>query len=420
MQNTNARHAAKISPRLIALVLLAVIILASGIYFARRSGADPQKYSNDFNVYYYAAQEMTAGRDPYQNSLGDWIAYLYPPLLAELLIPFAMLPVPVAAYLWFLISAAATISAAWMSTSLVAGDRESATVAPLYSRRVLICAGALLVVLRFVLDNFDMGQVNAVVTMFAVAHVYLFAKKRKLASAVALAFAVSLKLTPALLIAYHLARKRLKFAMLCAAVTATLMAATFLPFGSRAPDVFTIFLNRTVKNEQGFNLAYSGNQSLRAALARVTGGTAENFDQMDDPAVRQPTNILTIAVALALLVLSVIAAIFARSESAAAPFFACYVLLSPLSWKAHFVALIFPVAFLIAQIFSINNERLQRVITLVLFVAFVVFTLTSHRLIGKPAAGWADSHSLICAGALLIFFATVAVIIRQREPRNEI
>ena len=179
-------------------------------------------------------------------------------------------------------------------------------------------------------------------------------------------------------------------------------------------------MNRTVKNEQGFNLAYSGNQSLRAALARVTSNATESFDQMDDPDVRQPTNVLTIIGALVLLALAIIAASFARSESAAAPFFACYVLISPLSWKAHFVALIFPVAFLIGQIFSINNERLRRVLTVLLFVAFVVFTLTSHRLIGKPAAGWADSHSLICAGALLIFFTTVAVIIRQREPRNEI
>ena len=179
-------------------------------------------------------------------------------------------------------------------------------------------------------------------------------------------------------------------------------------------------MNRTVKNEQGFNLAYSGNQSLRAALARATGNATESFDQMDDPNVRQPTNVLTITGALVLLALAIIAAVFARSESAAAPFFACYVLISPLSWKAHFVALIFPVAFLIGQIFSINNKRLRRAITVVLFVAFVVFTFTSHRLIGKPAAGWADSHSLICAGALLIFFATVAVIIRQREPRNEI
>lgn len=417
MQNTNARPAAKISPRSIAFVLLAVVILASGIYFARRSGTDPQAYSNDFNVYYYAAREMTAGRDPYERSIGDWVAYLYPPLLAELLIPFALLPVWAAAYLWFLISATATFSAAWMSAALVsdAGERADA-----FSRRVLISAGALIVVLRFVLDNFDMGQVNAVVTMLAVAHVYLFAKNRKLASALALALAVALKLTPALLIAYHLSRKRLRFAALCMAVTAIVMGASFLPFGERAPQVFTIFVNRTVKNEQGFNLAYSGNQSLRAALARVTSGPTESFDQMDDPVMREPTNVVTITAALVLLALAIIAAALARSEAAAAPFFACYVLISPLSWKAHFVALIFPVAFLIGRMLSTNNKRFKRVIAVLLAIAFIVFTFTSHRLIGKPAAGWADSHSLICAGALLIFFATVTVIIRQREPPNEI
>jgi hypothetical protein len=330
------------------------------------------------------------------------------------------LPVPVAAYLWFLISAAATLSAAWMSASLVAGDGPRAEPAPPISRRVLIAAGALLVVLRFVLDNFDMGQVNGVVTMLAVAHVYLFAKDRKLASALALALAVALKLTPALLIAYHLARRRLKFAALCVAITAILMGASFLPFGGRAPQVFAVFLNRTVKNEQGFNLAYSGNQSLRAALARLTGGPAENFDQLDDPIMREPTNVVTIIAALALLALAVIASVFTRSESAAALFFACYVLISPLSWKAHFVALIFPAAFLIGRMLSTSDKRFERAIAVTLAIAFVVFTFTSHRLIGKPAAGWADSHSLICAGALLIFFAAATVIIRQRGQGNEI
>ena len=48
--------------------LFFVVIFLSGIYFARQSGADPQAYSNDFNVYYHAASEVVAGRDPYQHS----------------------------------------------------------------------------------------------------------------------------------------------------------------------------------------------------------------------------------------------------------------------------------------------------------------------------------------------------------------
>jgi len=122
---------------------------------------------------------------------------------------------------------------------------------------------------------------------------------------------------------------------------------------------------------------------------------------------------------LILLTLAIIAAGLARSPAAAAPFFACYVLISPLSWKAHFVALILPVAYLIGQMLSIKDKRWRRAIAVVLVIAFIVFTFTSHRLIGEPAAGWADAHSLICLSALLVFFATLSVMIRQGSLRKQ-
>src|SRR5215813_2252777 len=101
MQKINTRQGFSLTPHSVALALLVVTILVSGIHFANQSGVYPEAYSNDFNVYYFAAREMTDGRDPYQQSLGEWVAYLYPPLFAELLIPVALLPLPVAAYVWF-------------------------------------------------------------------------------------------------------------------------------------------------------------------------------------------------------------------------------------------------------------------------------------------------------------------------------
>ena len=94
------------------LMALVVCVLMSGIYFAGKSGANPEVYGNDFDVYYYAAREIIGGRDPYQHSLGEWTPYIYPPLLAELVVPLALAPLPIAAYLWFLINAGAIFAAA--------------------------------------------------------------------------------------------------------------------------------------------------------------------------------------------------------------------------------------------------------------------------------------------------------------------
>src|SRR5262249_26082833 len=160
----------------------------------------------------------------YGRSLGEWTPYLYPPLLAELLVPLALLPLPLAAYAWFVISAASILGAAWLS-ALLATERGVTSIA----WRVLLAACAVLVVLRFVLDNFNLGQVNPLIAGLAVAHVYLYARDRKTLSAIALCLAVSIKLTPALLLLYHVARLRLKFAAACIALIAAVTFASFLP-----------------------------------------------------------------------------------------------------------------------------------------------------------------------------------------------
>ena len=141
--------------------VLAFAVLLGGLYFARQSGANPDAYSNDFNVYYHAAREVMGGGDPYEHSLGDWTAYIYPPLLAELIVPLALLPLPVAAYLWFLISAASIVAAAWMSARLVSDKRGRAAPDHRLTESTLwwgaIAAFAVVLVLRFVLDTFNLA-----------------------------------------------------------------------------------------------------------------------------------------------------------------------------------------------------------------------------------------------------------------------
>jgi len=401
----------------IVLLAFVLITLASGLYFARKSGTDPDAYSNDFNVYYHAAREVIGGRDPYQHSLGDWTPYIYPPLLAEIIVPLAFLPLPVAAYLWFLVGAGSIVAAAWISARL-ATDSEGTFVleqsaSALASRRAAIAACAAIVVLRFVLDTFNLGQVNALVLVLAVAHVHLYARDRKALSAVALVIAVSIKLTPAILLVYHLAKLRLRFVALCVALLVAVTAISLLPFGHHGAEVLQTFWNRTVKNEQGYDFAYSGNQSLRGAIARLTGES----NQASSRDSTKPGEPATLLVSMVLLGIAAFAAVRARTElAAAAPSFCCMVLLSPLSWKAHYVILIAPAAYLISRAGGLKRGGLLIASTLV--AAFTLFNLTSPRVIGLAAAEWADYHSLVFAGALIIFIACAAITLARPNERN--
>lgn len=400
----------------VPLFLLAVLVLVSGFYFAGLSGSDPLVYSNDFNVFYHAAGEVLAGRDPYQSSLTGWTPYLYPPLLAVSLTSLAVAPLPVAAYAWFLVNAVSAIAASWMSAKLACGSGQSVNgnenpdeVVGL--RRIiflpLIAACSIAIVARFVLDNFSLGQVNPLIAGLAAAHVYLYSRNKKTASALMLAIAVSIKLTPIVLLGYHIARRRWKFTAACLGLILAIFALSFLPFGSQAPDRFKAFVNRTIRNEQGYDLAYSGNQSLRGAIARLTPPDSRAEDHSASESSRRPSDPVTLMISLALLAVGMVAARRARSEVvAAAPFVCCLVLLSPLSWKAHFVVLLLPVAFLFAVAAGTRGTR-REILIAVLAVVFVLFNFTSPAVIGLRAAEWADAHSLVFIGALFIFGASV-------------
>ncbi len=396
---------------------LSLLIGLSGLYYATKSGTQPEIYANDFNVYYFAAREVLAGRDPYQNSLGAWTPYLYPPLLAELLIPLALLPLPVAAYLWFILSAASVVLALRLSARLaffgerggeqgIARSKLSLISDQKISEQSIITLVTMAVLLRFVLENFGIGQVNTIVTALVIAHIYWYSQEKRFLASLALIFAVAIKLTPAMLLLYHFARRRWRYAFANAALMGGVIALSFLPFGGQAREAFETFYQRTIRNEQKFDLAYSGNQSLRAAEERFKGNTDVHDTR------------LPIASTAWLFLLSNGLILFwvRRNESLmAALCLSLSVLLSPLSWKPHFVILILPVAILVGEALRERGWKIQYLIIAMLVVGFGLFNLTSHRLIGQEAAEWCDAHSFIFFGALLLHLACAACLLRNRS-----
>jgi alpha-1,2-mannosyltransferase len=389
--------------------------LLSGFFFASKSGDNPEVYSSDFNVYYHAAREIIDGRDPYASSLSDWTPYIYPPLLAELLVPLVLLPLPIAAYIWFLINAVSIVLAAFLSVTLLSTDTRSvASPRETDLWKEVISVGAVLLVFRFVLDTFVLGQVNALVVALAVAHIYLYHRERRFISAIVLAIAISIKLTPALLVVYHLARMRLKFAIACTGIVVAVTIASLLPFGVNGFDVFQMFLRRTVKNEQGYDFSYSGNQSLRGAIARLRISSEETKSSED---ARNTIDWGTIVGSILLLSLGAFAARRVTNElGAAAPFFCAFVLVSPLSWKAHYVVLIPAAARLLCE--AVGSQK-RAIVMSAYLAAFGLFNLTSQRIIGVAAAEWADQRSLVLVGALIVFIVCVVLNFLVSNSKSE-
>jgi hypothetical protein len=82
-------------------------------------GAPHETYAWDFHAFWQGAADVAHGRDPFaapgvSPSGLHYAAYLYPPVLADMLLPLGLLPFLVAAMLFIVLSAAAIAVALWL------------------------------------------------------------------------------------------------------------------------------------------------------------------------------------------------------------------------------------------------------------------------------------------------------------------
>jgi alpha-1,2-mannosyltransferase len=317
------------------------------------------------------------------------------------LVPLALLPLPIAAYVWFILNAVSILLALLAATrvSVESGSRSMQWAPALLGMAILA---------RFILDNFEWGQINPLVVMLATCHVFLFVRQKKLAAALVLALAVSLKLTPAILLLYHLARKRVRFTLLCGVFIIGITSLSFAPFGNRAVESFHRFVERTIQNQHGFDLSYSGNQSLRGFLSRLCNEPLE--------AARltwTPTSLLGSAF---LVLLCVAAARRTTDEASAASLFFClWLIVSPLTWKAHYVGLLLPAVYLVRRALE-PEAGMKAASWFVIGLVLVTFNLTSLRIIGQDGAYWVEQHSLILAGCVLVLVCVLMQMLAR--PRR--
>jgi hypothetical protein len=161
----------------------------------------------DFTSYLMSAEALREGRSPY--GLPTPWPYVYPMLLALLLIPLVALPYTGAVLAWFATSLAALVGILWKTT-----DR---TLLP-----VTITVVASFAVIQSTLLN---GQVNFLVVLCSVLAVCAARDRRDGAAGIWLGAGIALKLMPAVLAMYFLVRRRWR------ALLATTCAALVFSFG---------------------------------------------------------------------------------------------------------------------------------------------------------------------------------------------
>ncbi len=172
--------------------LVVVAVLAYGwLDVRRRARIDrgPRFHRTDFTVYQYAARALKAGDDPYEARNPRGYKYVYPPLLAVLLMPLADIDTANAAYVFFVLSAAALAWCVFLLARVEAPDRLG-LAAPLLA--------TLFFSFGFVLQSFQRGQVTLILLALQVAALVSVMRARYVFAGLLLALAIALRLTPIL------------------------------------------------------------------------------------------------------------------------------------------------------------------------------------------------------------------------------
>ena len=126
------------SPRFRLLLAAALWLIGSavlGMVLQRQIANPAGQYAFDFQAYHAAAADMAAGRSPYDAIMfagpvpaQGAVLYKYPPLLAQLLIPLAALPLAAAAATWFVGQAAAILVGVWLAARAGGAPRSLETL----------------------------------------------------------------------------------------------------------------------------------------------------------------------------------------------------------------------------------------------------------------------------------------------------
>jgi hypothetical protein len=201
----------------VCLVLLGLVFVASafqaGLILVRSHGSQ-----NDFPVYFIAASmirnhegshiydQAADGVDPqliradpntlfaeYAGKLGvdDVELYVYPPLLADMLVPLTYLRLASAKHVWLLFNAIFVLAATLILARTISPNQVRWFWPPLFVAVLLF---------RPTLDSLFLGQVSIFLLLLQVAGLYFYSERRTFPAAVMFAVMTVIKITPLIVV----------------------------------------------------------------------------------------------------------------------------------------------------------------------------------------------------------------------------
>jgi hypothetical protein len=409
-----------------SLLILLALCLSWGGFNLGRSLFGP-KFGLDFTQYYVASRMALDGDvgniyrdDGYYRAkaeacgavteAGGTMTNAYPPFAAFAMIPFALLPYRPALLLFSAVGLLALGAGVW---AFFADETDP-------RRRELTLAGLLLAFAFFpVYYSLYMGQINALLFLFA-ALAFCFARReRPWLAGFCIALATLIKIYPAVLLLFFAAKRQYRI-VIATLVCLIGLVAVSLPVCSAR--LYGTYLSEVLPRQTDGGAFYR-NQGLGGLFARLL-----TTNECVPPVTNRPAaaHWLTILGGAAVLVsaLAVAAHKGPRSPGGDLEFATCLVaalLALPKSWEHYGVMLLF--AYLALYRRALDAPGLPRVPLLLTLISFCVWTFllplgTDYEQLPKSLL-MQPLFSAKCAATALLFAACLWILLRPAARVQE-
>jgi hypothetical protein len=359
----------------------------------------------DFTVDTAAGQAVLDGSDIYQaHNIRGWY-YIYPPLFAVLMAPFALLPTFWAALAWYGLS---VVLIAWTVKMCVSLVKDALHVK---GDPLALLALPPLLVLFPLMSALARGQTTPILLWLVTAGLVYAWKGQNVRGAICFAGGILLKVFPAVLLAYFVWRRRWRF--VAATLAATAVGAFIIPaavYGwHRNIDYLKAWGNTIGKpaleaeSERADNPLYGQllnsqlprNQSLSAVLTRLTGNPGARW----------------IGMAVGAIMAAVILLLGQRAKSSneihvLSAAVAWMLLIPPVSWAHYFMLLLLPLTTLVAVAVAAMDNAIRHAAV----VALAWFAILTLGFAGNRAA---QGYGPLCWGTLGIWGALMLAVRRS-------
>ena len=349
--------------------------------------------------------------------------FSYPPGFAFVMIPFAPLPMWLRLLIWYGITIAAILGIYKLSER-IAGRLFTDPLSKDELAWVRVISIALS--LKFVLAVMENGSYDALSLLVILLGLAALADRRDGVAGAALGFAAAIKVTPLIFLPYLLFKKRFTavagFVVVLLAVSCA-PDAFFTPTGS-SESYLQIWLHQIVGPSVSIDPGAAQLQFWAGANAlnhSLRGVVSLQIDEYRHAGMHKfmvyGLDLAFIAFAGALIALRKTQ----RDQIAidGSILLIGALLLSPMTSRSHYVALVLPYVMLTMVV--LRDQVTRRTGIAILALSFFFLTLTSNDVAGKTISDWAYYHSFLVIGALMlmIYIAVIVwnpAVLREAKP----